>query len=220
MEKTRILIVDDHPAMRHGLAALIDNEADLAVCGEVWDRLGTLKAIQEERPDFVILDISLNGPAYTGLDLIQEIRSLIGAVPVLIYSMHDEMIYAERALRYGAQGYLMKQAPVRHLIVAIRRILEEGMYVSDAVKAHLSMHDDMPDSGRPLQGALSPKECLSGRELEVFVLIGKGHQPRDIAEKLSVSVKTVETHRMNIRKKLGIANASELTRYAVAWLHG
>ena len=217
MSKTRILIVDDHPAMRHGLAQLIAKEADLDVCGEAGDRRETLEAIRREPPDFVILDIALNDPACTGLDMISEIHAHAGAIPILIYSMHDEIIYAERALRSGARGYLMKQEPVRQIIRAIRGIIEYGVYVSDEINRmlllrHIGQNQEQQDS-------VSPQDCLSAREFEVFRLIGKGLQTREIAGQLRLSVKTIETHRMNSRKKLGMANASELTRYAVEWVH-
>lgn len=218
MKKTRILIVDDHPAMRHGLAQLIAKESDLEVCNEAGDRRETLAAIRRDSPDFVILDIGLKDPAGTGLDLIQEIHAHAGPVPILIYSMHDELVYAERALRSGARGYLMKQEPVREIIRAIRRILQTGVYVSEEINRRILLHH-VGKSKKPRSRASSPQDCLTDREFEVFRLVGKGLHPREIAKRLHLSVKTVETHRMNIRKKLDLADASTLIRYAVEWIN-
>ncbi|MCF8119405.1 MAG: response regulator transcription factor [Deltaproteobacteria bacterium] len=217
MAPVKILIIDDHPAMCHGLAQLIGNEGDLEVCGQAGDREAALSAIRRNPPDFVILDIALKEPSQSGLDLIPEINAHAGDIPILIYSMHDELIYAARALRTGARGYLMKQAPVREIIQAIRRILDEGIYVSDAMARRLLMAQ--VGSGGEQQGCTTPEACLSEREFEVFRLIGRGLQPREIAQQLCLSVKTVETHRMNIRKKLALRDASNLTRFAVDWVH-
>jgi len=214
---TRILIVDDHPAMRHGIAQLIANEKDLDVCGEAGDRREALNAIDRDPPDFVVLDIALKDRDRTGLDLIYDIHARAGQIPILIYSMHEETIYAERALRAGARGYLMKQEPARRIIVAVRKIINDGIYVSDLIN-HKILLRHIGSPGKQ-QAPATPEDCLSGREFEVFRLIGKGLQPRDIAQKLYLSTKTVETHRMNIRKKLGKANAAEVTRYAVEWSH-
>ena len=212
---TRVFIVDDHPAMRHGIAQLIAHEKDFAISGEAGDRRETLDAIANDPPDIIVLDIALKDPDRTGLDMIPEIHASVGPVPILIYSMHDERMYAERALRAGARGYLMKQEPVRRILEAIRRIIDDGIYVSDAMTrklllGHIGPYCDQPEP-------ITPEDCLSGREFEVFRLIGKGLQPREIAQKLCLSTKTVESHRMNIRKKLDMANASEVTKFAVEW---
>lgn len=216
-KKAKILIVDDHPAMRHGLAQLISNEADFEVAGETGDWQETLTFLKGNRPDLVVLDIALKDPDYNGLDLIPKIHSTVGSIPILIYSMHDEGLYAERALHAGARGYLMKQEPVRQIIFAIRRILNDGVYVSDAFNSKLLLRHVGPNQDPRTPDF--PEDSLSEREMDVFRLIGKGMQPREIAQKLFLSTKTVETHRMNLRKKLGMTNAAELTRFAVEWVH-
>jgi DNA-binding NarL/FixJ family response regulator len=214
--RIRILIVDDHPAVRYGLVQLIAAEPDLEVCGEAADKDEVLEAISRRVPDFIVLDISLKDKSATGLDLISQIHKAVGPVPVLIYSMHDEALYARRALRAGARGYLMKQEPVRQVITAIRSILAGDIYVSEEIRQGCRLGtgesgaDALPDSRIAL---------LSPRELTVFQHIGQGMQPREIAAEMFLTVKTVETHRWNIRKKLGLANAAELTRFAVAWMH-
>ena len=213
---TRVLVVDDHPAMRHGLAQLIDGEPDLEICGEAADRRSMLAAMGRAAPDLVVLDIALKDRSSSGLDLIADLRAQLGDVPILVYSMHEEALYAERALRAGARGYLMKQEPVREVLVAIRHILAGGVYVSQSInKSLLLQHVGLKQ--KPATN--DPSASLTGREFEVFRLIGNGLQPRGIAEALNLSVKTVETHRLNIRRKLGLAKAAELTRLAVEWVH-
>lgn len=213
---TRILVVDDHPAMRHGLAQLIAGEPGLEICGEAEDRQSMIGAIDRSPPDLIVLDIGLKDRSCSGLDLIEDIRARLGEVPILIFSMHDESLYAERALRAGARGYLMKQESVREVIVAIRQILAGGVYASQGFKESLVKQrvgsKPQPDDG-------DPATRLTNREFEVFRLIGEGLQPREISNALFLSVKTVETHRINIRKKLGLQNAAELTRLAVKWVH-
>ena len=203
--------------MRHGIAQLIEKEPDFEVCGEAGDRKEALDAIRRISPDFVILDISLKDPGSSGLDLISEIHSYTGTIPILIYSMHDENVYAELSLRSGASGYLMKQEPVRQIVGAVRRILHDGIYVSEEISRRLLLRHIGPHQEH--QEHISPQDKLSVREFEVFRLIGIGMKPREIAIKLSLSVKTIETHRINIRKKLGMTNAPELTRYAIEWIH-
>ena len=213
--KTRVFLVDDHPAMRHGIAQLLARENDLEVCGEAGDGREALNAIAGTLPDLIVLDIALKDPDCTGLDLVSEIHASVGPVPILIYSMHDEKFYAERALRAGARGYLMKQEPVRRIIHAVRAIIKDGIYVSEEINRLILLKHIGASPER--QPSVTPEDCLSEREFEVFRLIGKGLQPREIAQKLYLSTKTIETHRMNIRKKFGMANASELTRYAIDW---
>lgn len=208
-------MVDDHPAMRHGIAQLVAREKDLEVCGEAGDRRDTLNAIADDPPGLIVLDIALKDTDRTGLDLISEIHACVGPVPILIYSMHDEKIYAERALRAGARGYLMKQEPVRRIIHAIRTIIKDGIYVSEEIARRILLkHIGASPEEQPL---VTLEDCLSKRQFEVFQLISKGLQPREIAKKLCLSPKTVETHRMNIRKKFGMATASEVIQYAVEW---
>ncbi len=215
-QATRILLVDDHPAMRHGLAQLIAGEPDLEICGEAEDRQSMMAAIDKSPPDLVVLDIGLKNRECSGLDLIEDIRARLGEIPILIFSMHDEALYAERALRAGARGYLMKQESVREVVVAIRQILAGGIYLSQEIKESLLKQHVGPG---PQPDAADPASCLTCREFEVFRLIGEGLQPREIGEALFVSTKTVETHRINIRRKLGLQNAAELTRLAVKWVH-
>jgi len=216
-KKTRVFLVDDHPAMRHGIRLLVAKENDLEVCGEAGDRREALNAIAGDPPDCIVLDIVLNDQGCTGLDLIPEIHACAGPVPILIYSMYDEKIYAERALRSGAMGYLMKQEPVRRIIHAIRAIIKDGIYVSEEMNRKILLkHIGASPEQQP---QITPEDCLSEREFEVFRLIGKGMQPRDMARKLCRSTKTIETHRTNIRKKFGMTSASEVIRYAIEWNH-
>jgi len=216
--KTKILIVDDHPAMCRGIAQLIANEPDLTVSDEAADSHEALAALRQDTPDLVILDISLRDGDLAGLDLISQIHSLAGPIPILIYSMHDEMEYAIRALQTGARGYLMKQAPVRHVIMALRQLLETGVYVSEQVsRQFLQHHVGRNQATEPPDDSRDAMAGLSHRETEVFLLVGKGLPPRKIAAELNISAKTVESHRRNIRKKLHISSASEMMQFAVDW---
>lgn len=210
---TRIFIVDDHPAMRHGIVQLVDNEEDFEVCGQAGDWKEILDEIEKDSPDFLILDISLNNSDRNGIDLIPFILSSVKNLPILIYSMHDEKIYAEQALRAGARGYLMKQEPVGMLIEAIRKIINDGIYISDEINKRMLLDYVGLSGDRPILS--SPESALTHRELEIFMLIGEGLQPRQIAKKLYISTKTVEAHRIKIRKKYNLANASELIRFAI-----
>src|SRR5271167_431467 len=210
-KKFRVLLVDDHPIVRQGLALLIDREADLSVCGEAEGAHSAYHAIETLRPDIVVLDISLSGP--DGLDVLKEIRMKTGSLPVLILSMHDESIYAERAMRAGANGYIMKQEATEKVLVAIRRILQGEVYVSDRIANSMLRHY--------VRGA-NPSEHssiadLTDRELEVFRLIGEGHGTRQIAEALHLSVKTVESYQAHIKEKLSLRSARELVQHAVRW---
>ncbi len=210
--KTRILIVDDHPMMRQGLAQLIGAEPDLVVCGEAEDAGGALDAIGALNPDLVLADISL--PGKNGLELIKDFQAMQPGLPVLVISMHDESLYAERVLRAGGRGYIMKQEGGKKLMQAIRQVLEGKIYVSDKMSAEILE----TFSGRRTGGESSPVEKLTDREFEVFQLIGQGQGTREIAEKLHLSVKTVDVHRANIKAKLKLQTASELIRFAVRWL--
>jgi DNA-binding NarL/FixJ family response regulator len=209
--KKTVFVVDDHPIVRQGLALLINQETDLTVCGEAEEMHAALSAIQAVRPDILIVDISLNGP--DGLELLKNIRLGAPRLPVLILSMHDESIYAERALRAGANGYIMKQEATEKVLVALRRILSGEIYVSDRIAnsmlrhyvrgVNLSEHSSISD--------------LTDRELEVFRLIGEGHGTRQIAEVLHLSVKTVESYQAHIKEKLSLRSARELVQHAVQW---
>jgi len=210
-KKCRVLLVDDHPIVRQGLALLIDREADLSVCGEAEGAHSAFHAIETLRPDIVVLDISLSGP--DGLDVLKEIRMKTGSLPVLILSMHDESIYAERAMRAGANGYIMKQEATEKVLVAIRRILQGEVYLSDRLTS--TMLQQFVRGTSPAKS--SPLLALTDRELEVFRLIGEGHGTRQIADELHLSVKTIESYQAHIKEKLALRNARELVQHAIEW---
>src|SRR5277367_1077918 len=209
--KKRILVVDDHPIVRQGLALLINREPDLLVCGEAEEASGAMHVLASAKPDVLILDISLNGP--DGIDLLKNIRNIHPTMPVLILSMHDESIYAERALRAGANGYIMKQEATEKVLIALRRILNREIYVSDRV-ADKMLHRFV-GGGRSEAAKGSPLEALSDRELEVLHLIGEGHGTRQIAEELHLSIKTVESYQSHLKEKLSLKNSRELMQYAI-----
>ena len=213
-QKTRIFIVDDHPIVREGLSLMMNRQPDLMVCGEAEEAAVALQAITETRPDFLIVDISLNGP--DGLDLLKSIRVRFPSLPVLILSMHDESIYAERALRAGANGYIMKQEATETVLVAVRQILNQKVYVSDRV-ANRMLQQYITGSATEKH---SPVAMLSDRELEVFRLIGEGHSTRKIAEELHLSIKTVESYQAHIKDKLSLKSGRELVQRAIQWSIG
>jgi DNA-binding NarL/FixJ family response regulator len=210
--KTRILIVDDHPMMRQGLALLIDHEADLQTCSEADTAGQALNLIASQKPDLVLADISL--PDKSGLELIKDIQALHPGLPVLVVSMHDESLYAERVLRAGGRGYVMKQEGGKKLMQAIRQVLAGQTYVSEKISSKII---EAFAGGRQKVEA-SPLERLSDREFEVFRLIGGGKGTREIAEHLHLSVKTVEVHRANIKKKLNLARGPDLVHQAIRWV--
>lgn len=211
-KQVKIFIVDDHPIVRRGLVQLIDQEEDLVVCGEADSIQSTLDQWKKASPDLALVDLSLN--AESGLELIKDLKVRYPAVPVLVLSMHVETFYAERAIRAGAKGYIMKQRASDQVMVAIRRVLAGEVYLSEAMSAKVlkSASGDEPEH------PTAPMERLSDRELEVFRLIGTGLGTRKIAEQLSRSVKTVETYREHIKEKLDLKDASELTQAAFQWL--
>jgi DNA-binding NarL/FixJ family response regulator len=208
----RVLIVDDHPMMRQGLALLIDNEPDLKVCVEADTAGQALDAVVSQKLDLMLVDISL--PDKSGLELIKDVLAQKPSLPILAVSMHDESLYAERVLRAGARGYIMKQEGGKKLLLAIRQVLSGQIYVSDKVSARILEIF----SGRRNDNAQSPVGNLSDREFEVFQLIGDGRGTREIAEHLHLSVKTVEVHRANIKTKLKLKTATDLVRHAVRWV--
>jgi DNA-binding NarL/FixJ family response regulator len=212
--KRRVFVVDDQPIVRQGLALLIDQEPDLEVCGEAEEAETALSAITASRPDVLLLDISLPGP--DGIELLKTIRATDPTLPVLVLSMHDESVYAERALRAGANGYIMKQEATENVLVALRRILRQEMYVSDRV-ASAMLRQLATDTAKPGQ---APIERLSDRELEVFRLIGEGHGTRRIAEELHLSVKTVESYQAHIKAKLALHSSRDLMQRAIEWRLG
>ena len=208
----RVLIVDDHPLVRSGLAQLISDESDLEVCGEAADEAKALQLVVSTRPDLVIIDLSLAGGS--GLSLIEQIKAHHPAICMLVASMHDESLFAERVLAAGALGYINKQEAPSKIIKAIQRVLSGKVYVSD------EMTERLVDSatGSRKESSQSPLQRLSNRELEVFELIGRGMTTGKIADHLQLSIKTIETHRENIKKKLGLGSGQELTRHAIHWL--
>jgi DNA-binding NarL/FixJ family response regulator len=210
--RSTVFIVDDHPIVRQGLALLINREPDLAVCGDAEEASSALPRIEDMKPDLVVVDISLNGP--DGMELLKSIRVRTVSLPVLVLSMHDETIYAERVLRAGANGYIMKQEATEKVLVAIRKILRHEVYVSDRIAREMLQHfvGGAPAANR------SPIEGLSDRELEVLLLIGQGHATRQIAEELHLSVKTVESYQAHLKQKLMLRNARELVQYAIQWV--
>jgi DNA-binding NarL/FixJ family response regulator len=209
--KRRIFLVDDHPIVRQGLALLINREPDLAVCGDAEEAATALLRIEELKPDMAVIDISMSGP--DGLDLLKNIRTRDPNLPVLILSMMDELMYAERALRAGASGYIMKQQATEKVLVAIRRILGGEIYVSERM-ANKMLH--LFVGGSPAEQA-SPVADLTDRELEVFRLIGEGHGTRQIADQLHLSIKTVESYQAHIKEKLLLKNGRELVQRAIQW---
>ncbi|MHC4087238.1 MAG: response regulator [Planctomycetota bacterium] len=212
-DKTKVLIVDDHPIIRQGLSELINHEPDLIVCGYAEDAPEALGKIKESEPDMVIVDISLKETS--GMDLTKDIKAQYPNLPVLALSMHDEALYAERMLRAGARGYIMKAEATENVVTAIRKILSGQIYVSDKMAAKMvrKLVGGSPDVGA------SVMERLSDRELEVFRMIGQGFGTRQIAERLHLSIKTIETYREHIKEKLNLADASELLQYAIQWTH-
>jgi DNA-binding NarL/FixJ family response regulator len=208
-KKKTVFIVDDHPLLRQGLALLINREQDLMVCGEAEEAQTAMTEIAAKKPDILIADISLNGP--DGLDLLKNLRTLYPNLPVLILSMHDESIYAERALRARANGYIMKQEATEKVLVAVRRILGGDIYLSDRM-ANKLLHQYISGTSADMKTQLS---ALSDRELEVFRLIGEGRGTRQIAEKLHLSIKTVETYQAHIKEKLSLQSGRELVQHAI-----
>jgi DNA-binding NarL/FixJ family response regulator len=209
--KNRILIVDDHPMMRQSLAQLIDHEKDMVTLGEAATASQALNFIVARTPDLVIVDISL--PDKNGLELIKDILVFQPDLPVLVFSMHDESIYAERVLRAGGRGYIMKQEGGKKLMQAIRQVLGGQIYVSEKVSSKILEIF----SGNRADATGSPVGLLSDREFEVFQMIGEGKGTREIAAALHLSVKTVEVHRSNMKRKLALKNGIELVRYAIRW---
>lgn len=210
-DKAKIIIVDDHPIVRRGLIELINHENDLVVCGQAEDALQAMKAIKTLKPHIVIVDISLKET--NGVELIKDIKVQYPSLLVLALSMHDEFLYAERCLRAGAKGYIMKQQATEKVVTAIRKVLNGQVYLSDKMAAKMM---SKLVGGKPEIGA-SPIDHLSDRELEVFLLLGQGHGTRQIAGKLHLSIKTIETYRAHIKEKLNLASAAELLRYAIQW---
>jgi DNA-binding NarL/FixJ family response regulator len=212
--KHRIFLVDDHPVMREGLARLINCEPDLEICGGAGSAAAALAKIESLKPDLVIIDVSLTKGA-SGLELMKDLATRHARLPMLGLSTHDESLYAERVLRAGAKGYVMKQEPTETVMKAVRAILSGNLYLSKAMSDRL-LRKMTRDNSAP---AASDIEQLSDRELEVFRLLGQGRGTRQIADQLHLSVSTVESYRAHIKDKLRIQNAPELVRHAVEWVH-
>ncbi len=211
-KKAKVLLVDDHPIVRQGLAELIGQEADLSVCGEAQNASEALQAIAVSKPDIALVDVSLQDTG--GIELIKMIKAGYAHVPVLVLSMHDETLYAERALRAGARGYVMKEEATERLLMAIRKVLSGQIYLSERMAGRLlSKFVD----GAPAGGG-SALERLTDRELEIFEFIGHGLSTRRIAEKLHLSIKTIESHREHIKDKLKLTSSQELMRHAMQWV--
>jgi DNA-binding NarL/FixJ family response regulator len=208
----RILIVDDHPVFRIGLADLISQQPDLSVCGHADAAPAALEQMRNLKPDLAIVDISLGGT--NGIELIKMMKAEVPRLPILVLSVHDESLYAHRALKAGALGYLMKAEAARHVVTAIRRVVEGKIFVSPRFADQLIFKSiQSPESGTG-----DPVDQLSDRELEVLELLGKGENTRSVASLLNLSVKTIETHRAHIKEKLGFRDSSEMIRFAVEWV--
>ncbi len=212
VDSAQILVVDDHPIVRQGFAQLINQEPDLTVCGEAEDASGALEAVASFEPAVVTVDLSLKGS--NGLELIKSIRSQHPKTRVLVVSMHEESLYAERVLRAGAQGYIMKDEASEKIVTGIRQVMSGEVYVSEYVAKRM-LHKLRGGGSETGESSL---DCLTDRELEVCRLIGGGLSTRQTAQELHLSIKTVETYREHLKKKLGIKNASELIKHAVQWV--
>lgn len=207
--KKLVFLIDDHPLVREWLASLINQQSDLSVCGEAASRAEALELISSAKPDVAVVDISLEGSS--GLELIKDLKAMASDVAVVVLSMHDEKLYAERALRAGARGYVMKRDVTKKVLQAIRSVLDGKLYLSEEMA--MVMARKLVDGAE----SVSPVEKLSDRELEVFQLLGRGSTTRQIAQDLNVSMKTVQAFYARIKEKLNLANASELLREAVRW---
>lgn len=210
--RKRVMVVDDHPFMRAGLGQLIDRQPDLMVGAEAGNPAECLRLLAREKFDLLLTDMTM--PGRSGLEFIKDLQAIHPELPILVVSMHDELIYAERALRAGARGYIMKEAGGENLLAAIRQILGGQVYVSPRMSTKFL--EGL--SGRKPRASNSPIEKLTDREFEVFQLIGRGHNTRQIAEELKLSPKTVDVHRANLKEKLGLEDMTALVRYAVRWM--
>src|SRR5438067_11870102 len=210
--KKRVLLVDDHPVLRKGLIRLIDAKDEFEVCGEASTAIDAMALIRDLSPDLAVVDISL--PGTSGIELTKSIRAEFPKLPVLILSMHEEALYATRALRAGATGYIVKQDAIDNIAAALREALNGRRYLSPVIAAQLKHNG--PDGQTPSND--DPMSLLTDREFEIFEMIGKGHEVREISDALGVSPKTVETHRTNIKEKLKVRNARQVARLAVQWI--
>jgi DNA-binding NarL/FixJ family response regulator len=208
---TRVLLVDDHPMVRERLAQVIQEEPDLTVCGEAEDRFGALKAIVATHPQLVIVDLTLKESH--GMELIKDIHSQYPEIAILVVSMHDELLHAERVVRAGARGYITKHEATTKIIAAIRTVLEGNVYLSERMAAQIAAAS--VGSARTRPGL--PMDSLSDRELLVFEMIGQGHGTRQIGEQLHLDMRTIETYRARIKDKLNLKDANDLLQHAIRW---
>lgn len=211
--KTKVLLVDDHPVLRAGLGKLINQEADMTVCGEAEDGPTAFDLAGTLTPDIAVIDVSLKGS--NGIELIKNLKARFPELPTLVLSMHDESLYAERALRAGSLGYIMKEEAIEQVILAIRKVLQGEIFLSEKMKSKM-LQQMATGKGKVVS---SPIEQLTDRELEVFRLIGEGYSTRQIAGQLHLSVRTVEAYREYIKSKLSLKNATELVQHAFHWVH-
>ena len=210
--RKQILVVDDHPMTRAGLVQLISRQTDIEICSEAGNPVEAFNELSKKKPDLVLTDITM--PGRSGIEFIKDLVAVHSELPILVVSMHDEMIYAERVLRAGARGYIMKEAGGENLLAAIRQVLSGQVYVSPKMSSKIL--DGL--SGRKPRGSSSPIEKLSDREFEIFQLIGLGESTREIAKQLHLSPKTVDVHRSHIKAKLELKDATALVRHAVRWV--
>jgi len=211
-ERKRILLVDDHPFMRAGLRQLIDRQPDMAVCAEAGSPAEALSLLASSKPDLVLSDLTM--PGRSGLEFIKDLKAANASLAILVVSMHDESVFAERVLRAGGRGYIMKEAGGENLLAALRQVLRGEVYVSPRMSARIL--DRMSTGGS--RGGNSPIEKLTDREFEIFQLIGQGKGSKEIAAQLKLSSKTVDVHRANIKEKLGLSDVTALIRHAVRWV--
>jgi DNA-binding NarL/FixJ family response regulator len=211
MRKSRVFIVDDHPLVREGLTNLINGQNDLIVCGEAKDSAQAIDGIAKAQPDVALIDISLTNES--GLELVKHLGRQFPQVALIVLSMHDEALYAERALRAGARGYVMKHETSKSVLASIRRVLEGGVYLSERIVNRMALRSTSS------RGAVasSPVERLSDRELEIFRLLGQGRTPSEIAVDLNLSLKTVQAYCARAKEKFGVTSLTELLRAAIRW---
>jgi len=210
--RAKVFLVDDHPIVRQGLAQVLNQQEDLSVCGEAENVQNALDEIARLGPDLAVVDLSLKGA--NGIELIKHLKLQHPKLAIMALSMHDESVYAERALRAGARGYVMKQESTDHILDAMRRVLKGEIHVSERIGTRL-LDQALTRKKKP---AASPADLLSDRELEVLRLIGQGHGTRQISDMLKLNVKTIETYRAHLKRKLKLKSAMELNHYAFHWL--
>jgi DNA-binding NarL/FixJ family response regulator len=213
-DKSTVYLIDDHPVLVQGLSDLINNQADMKVVGTTAEWTKALEDFKKQQPDVVLLDITLKNA--NGIEVLKNLKVQYPNLNVMMLSMHDENLYAMRALKAGAHGYVMKAAPTEEVINAIRHVLKGEVYVSESIARRMMSQL----VGRRKDTTGSPLEDLSDRELEIFTLIGEGQTTRQIAEKLHISIKTVETHRAHIKEKLKLESSTELVQHAIHWKNG